>query len=174
MLDGVAEPVQEPTPGLPPHEKTSFRAQPIDQLVVDDVGRHPDEGQVAALLPDQLVARRMRDQVRESLERDDVAVSNEVANGYGERNDLRHAGSFGLEGERVRTALDRHPVEVCELADRGAPAETTDPAVLDSAERHLGLVGDRLVVDVDDPGLDLLGQGQPAVGSDVMIPAERP
>jgi hypothetical protein len=34
----------------------------------------------------------VRDQVREALERNDVAVSNELANRLGERNDLRHAG----------------------------------------------------------------------------------
>ena len=35
-------------------------------------------------------------------------------------------------------------------------AEAAAAAVLDAAERHLRLVADRLVVDVDDPRLDLL------------------
>ncbi len=94
VLDGVAKPVQRADAGVPaPREHELARAAHSDQLVVDDVGRHADECQVAPLLPDQLVAGRMRDQVREPLERDDVAVVHEVPNRVGERNDLRHAVS---------------------------------------------------------------------------------
>src|SRR5215211_9079223 len=68
-----------------------------------------------------------------------------------------------LEGEGMRTALHRHPAELRELIDRGRPAEPAEPALLDAAERHLRLVGDRLVVDVDDPGLDLLREREPPI-----------
>jgi hypothetical protein len=62
---------------LPPHEKTSLRAAHPDQLVVDEVRRHPDEREVAPALTDELVACGVRDQVREAFERDRVAVVHE-------------------------------------------------------------------------------------------------
>jgi hypothetical protein len=92
LLHGVAQPVQGADAGVAaPGEDQLPGAPHPDQLVVDHVGRHSHKGQVAALLADQLVARRMRDQVREPLERDDVVVSDELANRLRERNDLRHA-----------------------------------------------------------------------------------
>ena len=76
VLDRVAEPVQRADAGVAaPREDELARAAHPDQLVVDDVRRHPDERQVAPLLPDQLVARGVRDQMREALERDGVAVA---------------------------------------------------------------------------------------------------
>jgi hypothetical protein len=74
---------------LPPQEKISLRAQP-DQLVVDHVGRHPHEGEVAPALPDHLVARRVRDQVGEALERDGLPVADELGDRFGEGHDLCH------------------------------------------------------------------------------------
>ena len=72
----------EPTPGLPPHEKISPVAQPgADQLVVHHVGRHPHERQVAPALADDLVAGGVRDEVGEALERDRVAVVDELGHG---------------------------------------------------------------------------------------------
>ena len=65
----------EPTPGLPPHENVSLRGAPgADQLVVDDVGRHPHQVQVAPALADDLVPGGVRDEVGEALERRRVAV----------------------------------------------------------------------------------------------------
>ena len=85
----------DPTPGLPPQEKTSLRAQPIaDQLVVDQVRRHADERQVAAALADQLVPGRVRDQVREALQRDGVAVAHESGDRLAEREDLGHRAAL--------------------------------------------------------------------------------
>ena len=62
-----------------------------DELVVDEVGRHAHEGEVAPALPDDLVAGGERDQVREALERDDVAVVDEARDRVGKRGIL--AGS---------------------------------------------------------------------------------
>ena len=65
----------DPTPGLPPHEKISCVGAPgADQLVVDHVGRHAHEGEVAPALADDLVTGGVRDQVGEALHRDGVAV----------------------------------------------------------------------------------------------------
>ena len=71
VLDRVAEAVQRADAGIAaPREDVSLRAQPdADQLVVDDVGRHPDEVQVTPPLADDLVAGGERDEVGEALER---------------------------------------------------------------------------------------------------------
>src|SRR5918996_6303551 len=58
-----------------------------------------------------------------------------------------------LAGKRSGTALHGDPSEFGELLDRRRATETAPSAVLNSAERHLRLVVNRLVVDVDDPGL---------------------
>jgi len=51
-----------------------------------------------------------------------------------------------------------------ELADDRRPAESAEAAVLHATERHLRLVPDGLVVDMDDARLDLLGEREAAVG----------
>ena len=66
----------EPTPGLPPHENVRRLAHAhADHLVVDEIGRHADEVQILAALPDDLVTRRERNQVREPFERNALAVA---------------------------------------------------------------------------------------------------
>ena len=112
----------EPTPGFPPHENTIFAGAPHpDQLVVDDVGGHPDERQVAPSLPDQLVPGRMRDQVREAFERDDVAVVDELGHRVGELGDRGHiaTGRYGADCPLVNT-----PSQV--LEHQGAAGRTGD------------------------------------------------
>ena len=75
VLDRVAQAVQRADARVAaPGEDHLRRAAHADHLVVDDVGRHADERQVAAALADDLVAGGERDQVREALERDRVAV----------------------------------------------------------------------------------------------------
>ena len=91
VLDGVAEAVQRPDPRVAaPGEDQLAHAARADQLVVDDVRRHPDQREVTAALPDHLMARRERDQVREPLHRDRVAVVHRVGDSLRERDDLRH------------------------------------------------------------------------------------
>jgi hypothetical protein len=55
-----------------------------------------------------------------------------------------------------------------------APPKRPRAAVLDAAERHLRLVVDRLVVDVDDARPEPVGKGQPWSGSLVRVPAASP
>src|SRR5204863_3253277 len=67
-----------------------------DHLIVDEVGRHPGEGQVASALADDLVARREADQVREALDRDRVPVPDELRDRVAHRRALvrAHFGSI--------------------------------------------------------------------------------
>ena len=61
-------------------------------------------------------------------------------------------------------ALHGDPAKLGELVDHRLAAEAPAAGVLDAAERHLRLVADRLVVDVDDPRLELLREREAAVG----------
>src|SRR5579862_4002682 len=72
--------------------------------------------------------------------------------------------STPLERERVPAAgADGDPTQLGELVHDREPAEAAEAGVLDAAERHLRLVRDRLVVDVDDSRVDLLRQGEAAL-----------
>src|SRR5450631_3284989 len=65
------------------------------------------------------------------------------------------SGSLGrLERELPRLALHSDPPELRELVERERATEASPTAVLDTAERHLRLVMDGLVVDVHDAGID--------------------
>ncbi len=82
VLDRVAESLQRADPGIAaPREGQLGDASGTDQLVVDDVGCHAHEMQVAALLADDLVTGGMRDQMGETLERQRVAVVHVRGNG---------------------------------------------------------------------------------------------
>jgi hypothetical protein len=77
-----------------PGEHQLGRAAGPDELVVDDVRGHPDQGQPAPALPDDLVAGGDRDEVGEALQRDGVAVVHQLGDGVGERDDPgAHRGS---------------------------------------------------------------------------------
>src|SRR5438445_5101823 len=57
VLDGVAQPVQGAHPGIAaPRENELARAAHADELIVDQVGRHADQREVATALADDLVA----------------------------------------------------------------------------------------------------------------------
>src|ERR1700742_4901408 len=45
-----------------------------DHLIVEDIRRHADQGQIPPSLANDLMTRRIRDEVREALERDRVAI----------------------------------------------------------------------------------------------------
>src|SRR5689334_25362507 len=68
------------------------------------------------------------------------------------------------ERERPGAALDGHPLHLGELVHRERAAEPAPTAVLGAAERHLGLVVDGLVVDVDDARLEPARDLEPTVG----------
>jgi hypothetical protein len=90
-LDCVSEPVERANAGVaaPGEDERVGTAHP-DHLVIDDVRRHAHEGQLAPALPNQLVTRGMRDEVREALERHDVTVVDQLAHGLGQRQALSH------------------------------------------------------------------------------------
>jgi hypothetical protein len=91
VLDGVAQAVEGADAGVAaPREDQPASAAHADQLVVDQVRRHPHELEVAAALADDLVAGRKRDQVGEALQRDRVAVVDERGDRVVERHDLSH------------------------------------------------------------------------------------
>lgn len=91
MLDRVAEAVQRSDPGVAaPGEHQLARASHADHLVVDEVGSHPDQGEVAAPLADDLVPGGERDQVREPFQGHAVPVVDEFPDRVGERHDLGH------------------------------------------------------------------------------------
>ena len=96
VLDRVAEAVQAPNAGIPaPGEHEAARTAHPDHLVVDDVGGQPDEREVAPSLPDDLLAGRCRDQVREPLQRDRVTVLDEIRDRVPERGDLHGSTGHG-------------------------------------------------------------------------------
>ena len=75
ILDGIAQAMQRADAGIAaPGERELARGADADQLVVEQIGRHAHEMQVPPALPDQLVAGRERDEVREALEREAGAV----------------------------------------------------------------------------------------------------
>ncbi len=91
VLDRVAEAVQRADAGIPaPREDELPGAAGADQLVVDHVGRHPDERQLPPALPHELVPGRVRDQMREPLERDGLPVRDERRDRIGQAQDLCH------------------------------------------------------------------------------------
>ena len=89
LLHRLAEAVQRADARVAaPGEDQLARAAGADQLVVDDVRRHPHERQIALALADDLLPRGDGDQVGEALERDGVAVVDEVGDRVGEGCDL--------------------------------------------------------------------------------------
>ena len=82
VLHRVPEAVQRADARIPaPREHEPRRAAGADQLIVDDVRRHPHERQVATLLPNHLVARGERNQVGEALHGDGVAIMDGLRHG---------------------------------------------------------------------------------------------
>jgi hypothetical protein len=91
LLVGVAKAVQRADAGVAaPGEHHLLRRAHADQLIVDEVGHHAHQGQVAAALADGLVAGGVGDQVREALEGRGVAVTQDFCDGIGERQELGH------------------------------------------------------------------------------------
>jgi len=83
VLHGVTQTMERPDARVAAPGEHQFRGTArADQLVVDHVGRQPDQRQIAATLPDDLVARGEGNEVSEPLERNDVAVPNEILNRF--------------------------------------------------------------------------------------------
>ena len=93
----------------------------------------------------------------------------------------RHCSRPSLPGSAPQNGKCRDPLwtvtqrSSVNSSTAARPPKRPQPRVLDAAERHLRLVADGLVVDVDDARLDLPGEREAAVGCRrVMIPAESP
>ena len=95
VFNRIAEAVQRADSGVAaPGERQLPRGAGADQLVVDDVRRHPHEGEVPASLPDDLVAGGERNEVGEPLERNDVPVPDIFADCLSKLNDFGHTGAI--------------------------------------------------------------------------------
>ncbi|MCY1306785.1 hypothetical protein D9M70_566650 [compost metagenome] len=95
VFDRVAEAVQRADAGIAaPGKFHAARRAHADQLVVENVGRHAHEIEVLAALADHLMARGIGDQMGEAFHGDGIAIPDIVADGLGERNDLRHVSSL--------------------------------------------------------------------------------
>jgi len=91
VLDRVAEAVQRPDPRVAAigEHQPPRHAHP-DELVKQQIRRHPDQLELGAPLAQQLVAGGERDQVRETLERDAVPIVDELGDRLTQRHDLSH------------------------------------------------------------------------------------
>src|ERR1700733_4162562 len=96
----------EPTPGFAtPGEDQAPRTSSSDHLVVDEIGRHADEREVAPPLTDDLVARGHGNKVREALEGHGVTVMDQLGDGLCEGHHFSHgapaARSLAPSGSQV-------------------------------------------------------------------------
>jgi hypothetical protein len=91
VLDRVAKAMKATDAGVPAvGEHQPARDAHADHLVIHKIGRHPDQLELTPALADDLVAGLERDQVREALERDRVAVADDRLDGVGEGHHLGH------------------------------------------------------------------------------------
>jgi len=108
VLHRVTEAVQRADTRIAaPGEDQPARAAGADDLVVDHVRGHPDQRQVTALLPDQFMPGRERNEVGEALHGHGVAVMDGRGDGFGKRHDLRHA-LVSPEPMKVTNRNDHH------------------------------------------------------------------
>ena len=83
VLHRVAHAVQGADPRVAaPGEDEPFRATHADHLIVENVRRHADQSQSAPLLPDDLMASRIGNEVREALHCDRIAVPHMGGDGF--------------------------------------------------------------------------------------------
>ncbi len=84
LLDRIPQPVKRPDSWVPtPREDQLAGRAAADHLVVDEIRRHADQGQIGEPLTDDLVPCRERNQVCEALERDAVTRAHELRNRLG-------------------------------------------------------------------------------------------
>src|SRR5829696_9907721 len=94
MLDSVSKTVQRAYAGVaaPREDELPGAAHP-DHLVVDEVWGHPDQGEVPPLLPDHLVRRGGRYEVREPLQGDRVPILHRPGDRLPQIYYLSHTGT---------------------------------------------------------------------------------
>ena len=107
MLDGVAEAVEgaDVRVAAPGEDELASAAHPY-HLLIDQVRRHPDQDQIPPLLTDDLVRAAGRDEVREALKGDRIAVTHQL------RDRLSRMGYFGqpptsFSGKRLNWSSER-------------------------------------------------------------------
>ncbi len=94
VLDGVAHAAQEADARVAGVGEDHFpREAHADHLVVDDVGRHAEEREVADTLADRLVGGSVRNEVGEALEGDGVAGVKVSGDCIAEREEFGHCGA---------------------------------------------------------------------------------
>ena len=103
----IAKPVQRTDTGIAaPRENQLVGTAHADQLVIDDIGRHPHQCQMFALLPDHLVPCGMGDEMGKAFHGHPVPVMD--AKGY--RIPQRHHFSH-LTTSRRSQFLSRMPIK---------------------------------------------------------------
>ncbi|MCY1237882.1 hypothetical protein D9M72_505940 [compost metagenome] len=95
VFDRIAEAVQRTDARIAaPGEFHATGSADADQLIIENVRRHAHQEQVLAPLADDFMSGGIGDQMGEALHRNGVAIPDIVADGLGERNDLRHVSSL--------------------------------------------------------------------------------
>ena len=91
MLDRIPEAMQRTDAGVTAVGKHQAPSSAhADHLVIEHIGSHPDQLQLAPSLAQNLVAGRKRDEVREALERHRIAVAYKLGDSFGKGDDLSH------------------------------------------------------------------------------------
>src|SRR5262249_37913510 len=84
-----------------PREDEFARAPAADHLVVEQIGRHADERQLADALADDLVTSRKRNEMREPFEGHGRALAHEGGDGVREAHHLHGRRSLSCWSRRV-------------------------------------------------------------------------
>src|SRR3546814_4449092 len=78
MFNSIAEPMQRTDTGIAaPGKHQPISTAHADHLVVDDVGRHTDQGEVASFLTNDLMRCPKGDQMCKTFERNALAIADE-------------------------------------------------------------------------------------------------
>jgi hypothetical protein len=94
VLVGIPEAMQRADAGIAdPGEYELIGTAHADELIVNEVGRHSDQGEMAAALADDLVPRRKRDEMGEPLHGHRVAIADGRFHGRGKREETGHANT---------------------------------------------------------------------------------
>ena len=90
-LDGIPQPMERPHAGIAaPGEHELPGGAAADHLVVEQVGRHPDQREIAKALTDDFVPGGERNEVGEPFEGDRVAGVDELADCVGKTEKSTH------------------------------------------------------------------------------------
>src|SRR5438445_6345834 len=92
-LVGISETVKRAHAGIAdPGEDELIGTTHADELIVDEVGRHPDESEMAPSLANDLVPGREGNEMGKPFHGDCVAVAQGRFHRFGETEETRHGG----------------------------------------------------------------------------------